>query len=317
MARSYSIIRSKVGTRRVLKEDWPSMVIQIEHLTNELKLALGIQENLPTLLESNEIPRAPHADMMLYSEVMSEKNTQRPVHSGQVVVISYDLKSDWWKNITVWAWNRPPYGRCLDEVFIVITPFHIIFARVPRDTNDAWLAYDYRAIMGVIDKTLQSNVSPVGGKHWSYMYRLIPAFTLNPNDAKKPRPAGPQRRLNSLRELRLNTVYESRFNSYLYYVPPAEWPDRNPNFTIRVGNYGRPGDEDRPHVQVNDMSGEYIITGKNEEGPDVTVNDNGNATENPVVAENPGQNGRENPVGDGVESTPGTPGTTDTAHNGA
>jgi hypothetical protein len=197
---------------------------------------------------------------MLFSEIMTKNNFERPVYSGQVVVVSYDIKSDWWHRINIWAWNRSPVARCLDEVAVIITPFHIIFGRIARTGDIATLKKDWMSIMGLIQRTFRTAVVGAEDKTWAYMYRLIPCIVSDQKDiAASRQELGESSQLEFLSELGVDNVYNTRFRHFPFYVPAVGDALTATEFAIRVGRFGQKGQHDRPRVEIRDLTGRRVI----------------------------------------------------------
>ncbi|KAL3704861.1 hypothetical protein TMatcc_008533 [Talaromyces marneffei ATCC 18224] len=218
-----------------------------------------LPEEHPRLSEDTPEQEQPHSELMLVSVIMTENNFDRPVHSGQVVVMSYNLKTHWSKRINVWAWNRYPMARCMDEIAIVITPFHIIFGRVPRTTNDAILQSDWRCIVGLIDRTLRIPVFGAEEKTWAFMYRLVPCTIEDQGKTATSYPEASESGMQLMDQLGSDIVYNKRLRQIPYYIPPVGDFVTRYEFCIRVGHFGKAGQHDRPHVEITDLAGRRVI----------------------------------------------------------
>lgn len=208
--------------------------------------------------EDTPDPEVPHSKLMLYSEIMNEGNFERAVYSGQVIVVSYDIHSEWWHKLNIFAWNRFAMAYSLDEIAIMITPFHIMFARIPNTGDTAMLERDWRSIFGLVERTFKTPVVGAKEKTWAYMYRFIPCTVKEDKDFACSRDLV-RPSLELFVRLGGDTVYGSRFRQFAYYVPPVGEPATDKEFSIRVGRFGMKGEYDRPRVEIRDLGGQRII----------------------------------------------------------
>lgn len=189
---------------------------------------------------------------------MNKDNFDRAVFSGQVIIASYDIKSDWWHKVNIWAWNRFGMAHCLDEIAIIITPFHIVFGRIPRTTDIAKLKTDWRLIMGLVEKTYRTPVVAAETQTWAYMYRLLPCTVEGLDQIAQSR-SQLRHSLQFLNGLSNDSVYHNRFRQFPYYVPPVGRPLPGKEFAIRVGRFGQAGQYDRLRVEITDVAGRRVI----------------------------------------------------------
>jgi hypothetical protein len=191
---------------------------------------------------------------------MTEGNVERPVHSGQIVVVSYDIKSEWWKNINIWTWQRHPVARCIDEIAVVITPYHIVFGRIPFDQDLSLIQRDWEELIGLIDRLFKIPVVGAEEPTWAVMYRLVPCFAIDKDEAVDNRKdvINPSR-AELLNSLGPEAIYHTRFKQHMYYVPPVRDIFFPHNLSIRVGHFGQQGYHDRPHLEIIDFTGRRII----------------------------------------------------------
>lgn len=195
---------------------------------------------------------------MLYSEMMNEGNFERAVYSGQVVIVSYDINTEWWHKLNIFAWNRFAVAYCLDEIAIMITPFHIMFARIPSTGDIAMLERDWRSILGLVERTFKTPVVGAKEKTWAYLYRIMPCMVKEDKDFARSRDLL-RPSLELFNRWGTNTVYGSRIRQFAYYIPPVGVPAGNYKFSIRVGRFGKKGEYDRPRVEIRDLGGQRVI----------------------------------------------------------
>ncbi|KAF3398882.1 hypothetical protein DPV78_006225, partial [Talaromyces pinophilus] len=217
-----------------------------------------LADDHPKLEEDTPDPEVPHSELMLYSEIMNEGNFERAVFSGQVVVVSYDIHSEWWHKLNIFAWNRFAMAYCLDEIAIMITPFHVMFARIPNTGDAAMLERDWRSLLGLVERTFKTPVVGTKEKTWAYMYRLMPCIVKEDKDYARSRDLL-RPSLELFIRLGTDTVYGNRFRQFAYYVPPVGEPVTDKEFAIRVGRFGKKDEYDRPRVEIRDLAGRRVI----------------------------------------------------------
>ena len=189
---------------------------------------------------------------------MNQQNYETPVYSGQVLVASYDMKSNWWHKVNIWAFGRDNLARYPDEIAVVITPFHIIFGRIPRTNNVDLLKNDWLSLLGLAEKTFKTPVVGAEEKTWAYMYRIVPITA----EVQKDIDNHAEHLIRSkkfLDDLGMDTVYKERFSHQPFFVPPAEKNLGNHKFGIRVGRFGQEGQFDRLRVEVRDVVGRRLL----------------------------------------------------------
>lgn len=189
---------------------------------------------------------------------MNRENCETPVYSGQVLVVSYDMNSDWWHRVNIWAFGRKNLARYPDEIAIVITPFHVIFGRIQHTNNIEALRKEWVSVLGLVERTYLTPTVGAKGKTWAYMYRIAP-YTARQQEHIDHREEQLTKQDKFFNDLGINTVYSKRFRHRIFWVPPVGYSLENYEFGIRVGRFGKEGQFDRLRVEVRDMAGSRIL----------------------------------------------------------